>query len=334
MPLAAAATGRIRVVMIGTGHGHAASKIKALQSMGSEYEFLGICRPYKDDPAVGEIFSKFPELSVDKVLTDNSVDLLATEFADPNRNLEFATAAIDTGKYVHLDKPPGADLAKLQALLNKAIVKKRVVQMGYQWRYHPAMQAAIDAARKGYLGRVYRFRAAIDKLIDADERRHLAKYRGGMMFSEGCHLVDRATATFGKPDRVTGFIHHHAPQQDGLADDCLMVLEYPNAIAEVSLAGFDANGNQHRLLELQGTNGIARVQPYTATKLTIEVRDGVGPYSSGVQTIETAPNGTGVTYTPDFAEMAAIIRKGAKPSYSPAHDLNTHRVLLEGCGML
>lgn len=334
MPLATAETGRIRVAMIGTGHGHAASKIRALQSMTSEYEFLGISRPDKDDPAVGDIFSKVPQLSVDKVLSDNSIELIATEFADPDRNLEFATQAIEAGKFVHLDKPPGADLGKLEALLNKARAKNRVVQMGYQWRYHPAMQAAIDAAHKGYLGRVYRFRAAIDKLIGAEERQHLAKYRGGMMFSEGCHLVDRATATFGKPDRVTGFIHHHASQQDGLADDCLMVLEYPNAIAEVSLAGFDANGNQHRLLELQGTNGIARVQPYTSTKLTIELRDGVGPYSSGVQTIETAPNGSGVTYTPDFSEMAGIIRKNEKPAYSAAHDLNTHRVLLEGCGML
>src|SRR4051794_32313382 len=154
MPLAAAGIGRIRVAMIGTGHGHAASKIKALQSMTSEYEFLGICRPDKDDPAVGDIFNKVPQLSVDKVLSDDSIELIATEFADANRNLEFATMALDAGRYVHLDKPPGADLAKLQSLLNKAIAKKRVVQMGYQWRYHPAMQAAIEAAHKGYLGRV------------------------------------------------------------------------------------------------------------------------------------------------------------------------------------
>ena len=83
--------------------------------------------------------------------------------------------------------------------------------MGYQWRYHAGMQAAMEAARKGWLGRVYRFRASIDKPILADERRHLAKYKGGMMFSEGCHLIDRATALLGKPARVNGFIRHHAP---------------------------------------------------------------------------------------------------------------------------
>ena len=40
--------------------------------------------------------------------------------------------------------------------------------MGYQWRYHPAMAAAMEAARKGWLGRVYRFRASIDKPIESD----------------------------------------------------------------------------------------------------------------------------------------------------------------------
>ena len=43
--------------MIGTGHGHANSKILALQSM-PEYDFLGVCRPDEDDPAIGAAFKK------------------------------------------------------------------------------------------------------------------------------------------------------------------------------------------------------------------------------------------------------------------------------------
>ena len=70
--------------------------------------------------------------------------------------------------------------------------------MGYQWRYHPAMQAAIEAARKGWLGRVYSFRATIDKPIPPQERLELAAFRGGMMFELGCHLIDRAVDLLGK----------------------------------------------------------------------------------------------------------------------------------------
>ena len=59
----------------------------------------------------------------------------------------------------------------------------------------------------------------------------------------------------------------------------------------------------------------------------------MGPYRAGEQTLEPA-SPPGLAYTPDFAELAAVIRNGAKPSYTAEHDLMTHEVLLEACGML
>ena len=330
--LRSATSPKIRVAMIGTGHGHAASKVRALQSM-PEFEFVGVCRPDKDDPAIGDVFKNVKWLSLSDALEDRSIELVAVECADAERNLTYAQACIDHQKFVHLDKPPGANLSKLQKLLTDAKDRKRVVQMGYQWRYHPAMQAAFEAARKGWLGQVYRFRASIDKPIESDERKHLAKYRGGMMFSEGCHLVDRATALLGKPDKVSGFIQHHSSLDDGLADNSLVILEYKKAIAEISLAGFDPHGNQHRYVGILGTNGSAKAQPFAPVRLIVDLKESAGPYKAGEQTLEPQ-SPPGLAYTPDFAEMAAIIRKGAEPSYSAAQDLMTHEVLLEACGML
>ncbi len=322
---AVAATKKIRVAMIGTGHGHAHSKILALQSM-PEYDFVGVCRPDPQDPAIGPAFEKTRRLSEAEAL-DSSIELIACEFADAEANLTFAQQAIDRGKFVHLDKPPGASLPGLRKLLEDARTRNRIVQMGFQWRYHPAMQAAFEAAKTGRLGRIHRFRASIDKPILADERKHLAKYKGGMMFSEGCHLIDRATALLGKPLKVTGIIRHHSPSPDGLADNNLVILEYRNAFAEISLAGFDPNGNAHRYIEIIGSNGSAKVQPFTGSHLTLEIK-GEPP-----QTLHP-PEPPGRAYTPDFAEMAVIIRDGAKPSYTAEHDLMTHDVLLEACGML
>ena len=322
----AAATKKIRAAMIGTGHGHAHSKILALQSM-SEYDFVGVCRPDAHDPAIGPAFEKVRWLSAAEALDDPTIELIACEFADAEANLAYAQKAIDRGKFVHLDKPPGASLQGLRNLLEDARGHDRIVQMGFQWRYHPAMQAAFDAARSGRLGRIHRFRASIDKPILAAERKHLAKYKGGMMFSEGCHLIDRATALLGKPLKVTGIIRHHSPANDGLGDNNLVILEYPNAIAEISLAGFDPNGNAHRYIEIIGGNGSAKVQPFTGSHLTLEIK-GEPPQSL------SPPEPPGRAYTPDFAEMAAIIRDGAKPTYTAEHDLMTHEVLLEACGML
>jgi len=328
----AAPAGRIRAAMIGSGHGHAHSKILALESM-AEYEFVGLARPDADDPAIGPAFARVRTLREREILEDRSIEMVAVEFADPDTNLRWAQRCVDAGKWVHLDKPPGSSLPAFRKLLADARRRGRAVQMGYQWRYHPAMQAAFEAARKGWLGEVYRFRASIDKPILADERRHLAKYKGGMMFSEGCHLIDRATALLGKPARVRSIIRHHGALDDGLADNNLAVLEYPRAIAEISMAGFDPQGNQHRYVEVLGTNGSAKASPFAPARLTVTLKEARGPYQAGEQTL-TPPDPPGKPYTPDFSILAAAIRRGVAPDYTPEHDLMTHEVLLEACGML
>jgi len=332
-PVLPAAGGKIRAAVIGTGHGHAVSKIRALRGM-PEYELAGICRPDPSEPAEDAAFRDARWLTLEQVIEDASIELAAIESADVERNLGYAEQCVQAGKFVHLDKPPGADLERLGKLLARAGERRRVVQMGYQWRYHPAMQAVVEAARNGWLGRIYRFRASIDKLVLADERRHLAKFRGGLMFSEGCHLVDRAVAVLGKPLKATGFLRHDSPIPDNLADNTLAILEYDRAVAEISLAGFHRNGNRHRFLEIVGTNGSARMQPYTfPSRLLVDLAEAAGPYKAGEQTVEVpAPPGPG--YTPDFREMAAIIREGARPSHSAEHDLVTQETLLRVCGML
>lgn len=323
-----AATQRpIRVAMIGTGHGHAQSKAKALRSM-PEYELAGV---HGHDNQTE--FQDVPELTLDQILSDSSIELVAVETADFSQNLVLAQKCITVNKFVHLDKPPGADLSALKKLLADATARRRVVQMGYQWRYQPAMQAAIDAARKGWLGNIYRFRASIDKLVPPHERGEIAKFRGGMMFSEGCHLIDRAVDLLGKPSKITGIIRCDSGNADKLADNNLVVLQYEHAIAEISLAGFSAHGNRYRYLEICGSNGQARVQPYSPFRLSVDVDKPAGPYRAGEQTMEL-PSPPGLTYTPDFREMAAIIRNGAIPSFTPGHDLIAHETLLRACGMM
>jgi len=322
---------RIRVAMIGTGHGHAASKVKALRVL-PEYEFVGICRPDTDEPAEGEAFHGVRWMRLEEVLEDRTIELVAVESL-PGRNLTYAQKCVRAGKFVHLDKPPGADLAVLRAMLAEAGERKRTVQMGYQWRYHPGMQAAIEAAKEGWLGAVHRMRLSIDKPIEEEERRELARFRGGVLFSEGCHLVDRAIALFGKPQKITGFLRHESPINDGLADNTLAIFEYPHAMAEISVASFQPNGGKYRRLEIVGSNGVALVQPYAPLRLLIDLKAAAGPYKAGEQVIQP-PAPPGPAYGPDFEELARIIRKGEKPSYSPQHDLITQESLLQACGML
>ena len=326
-----AVTKPIRVAVLGTGHAHALGKIRTLRAL-PEFEFAGVCRPDADEPKDGDVFQGVRWLSLDELLQDASIELVAVE-SRVQRNLQYARRCIASGKFVHLDKAPGEDLEGLRSLLTEATRRKRVIQMGYQWRYHPAMQAAIEAARKGWLGRVYLFRASIDKPIPPQERRELAAFRGGMMFELGCHLIDRAVDLLGRPHKVTGILRHDSPLDDTLADNTWAILEYERALAEIRVSAFQPHGDQYRQIEILGTNGRAVVQPFSPVRLTIDLGEAAGPYKTGVQTVQLAA-ARGPSYAPDFLEMVSVIRDGAAPSYSPEHDMITHEALLKACHVI
>jgi len=320
---------RIRVAVLGTGHAHAPSKVATLRAM-PEFEFSGICEPDSSEPRGKKAFEGVRWLSMKETLEDPFIQFIAVE-SRVQENLGYAQMAVDAGKFVHLDKAPGRDLGKLKKLLTDAAHRKRVVQMGYDWRYHPGMQAAIEAAKKGWLGDVYGLRATINKPISLEERIQLAKFRGGIMFELGCHMIDRMVDLLGKPKRTSGFLHHDSRIQDGLADNTLAVFEYDHALAEIYVAAHQPNGGSYRTFEVLGTNGTATVRPFSPQRLEVDLREAAGPYKPGRQQAEL-PSEPG--YRPAFLEMARIIREGAAPSYAPEHDMIAQEALLTACHML
>jgi len=163
----------IRAAVYGVGHAHAMGKVHALRSL-PQFELAGVCEPDPGVPRTHKALHGVRWLTEREVL-DGSIEFIAVE-SRVAQNLLYARRAVDAGKFVHLDKAPGEDLAELRELLAEAERRKLVVQMGYQWRYQPAMQAAIEAARKGWLGRVQQFRAAIDKPAPAGTRRNSPRF--------------------------------------------------------------------------------------------------------------------------------------------------------------
>ncbi len=318
----------IRAAVYGIGHAHAMGKVAALREL-SQYQLVGICEPDKARPRTHKALDGVRWMTAREILDDASIELIAVE-SRVQENLTYAREAMNAGKFVHLDKAPGNNLPALRDLLAEASRRKRTVQMGYQWRYHPAMQAALEAARKGWLGEVYSFRARIDKPMGEADRHDLAAFRGGMMFELGCHLIDRATDLLGNPTRVTGHLWHHSHEKDSLADNTLAILEYPRAMAEISVAAMHPHGNSYRTVEITGTNGSATVIPFSPYRLLSDLRDAAGPYPTGLK--ETGfPADRLPGFSPDLLEMARIIREGATPSYSAQHDLMTQEVLLKAC---
>ena len=142
----ASSSRKVRVAVIGLGHAHAFGKLNALRAL-PQYELAGV---FDGDPRLVEK-SGAPLLTVDAILKNPGIELALIE-GRVQDNLRCARMAVEAGKFVHLDKAPGEDLEDLKEILAEATRRKRVVQMGYQWRYMSGMRQAIEAARNGWLG--------------------------------------------------------------------------------------------------------------------------------------------------------------------------------------
>ncbi len=318
----AAAKNPIRAAVYGVGHAHARAKIRVLDKL-PQLELVGVCPrdvPERFDEAAG-----VRQLTREETLQDPSIHLIAVE-AEVRVNLEYAHEAVAAGKFVHLDKSPGADLGSLRRLFARAAQQNRIVQMGYMWRYHTAMRTAVEMAKSGELGDVYMVRATINKPISAADRRPLAIFPGGMMFEMGGHMIDRIVDVLGKPKSAWGRMRHDGPFDDDLADNTVAVMEFDRAMAEVYVAALQPNGNSYRTFQILGTRGTTTVQPFSPDgHLMLDM--GSGPRKLELE-IAAPP------YETDFLEMASVIAEGRRPRYSAEHDLAVQETLLQVCGML
>lgn len=321
---------RIKIGQIGVGHAHA-SKLSVYRE-SPDYEVVGIVEPDADLRKRAESqapFRDLPWLTQEQLLAipDLQAVLVETRVRD---SLNAAEACVAAGKHVHLDKPAGESLAQYGRLLESAAKQKLMVQMGYMYRYSPAVELLREFLRQGWLGEVFEVHTVMSKVIDPAGRRALAEYRGGMMFELGCHILDLVVAILGKPDQVTPHIRHSSPIDDQLADNMLAVLTYPRATATVRSSAMEVEGFERRHLTVCGTEGTFHIQPLDNPAAKIALSQPRGKFKRGYQDV-TFPKYT--RYVGDAADMARVIRGERPSSFSYAHDLAVQTTLLQACGV-
>jgi predicted dehydrogenase len=151
-----------------------------------------------------------------------------------------------------------------------------------------------------------------------------------MMFELGCHMLDRVVDLLGKPRKVTGWLRHDGPLDDGLADNTLAVLEFDKALAQVYIAAMQPNGNRYRTFQVLGTRGTATVRPFAPDGgLYVDKAEAEGERKVPL----SIPKWRG-PYEPDFTVLSRIIREGEAPDYSHEHDIVVQDTLLRACHLI
>jgi predicted dehydrogenase len=325
--------GTLHVGIMGTQHGHVSGKLRCLLE-SPDYEVVGICEPEASASAQARgdaSFHGLAWLTQDDMLSDPAIDLVVVE-VPVSEAVSTGRRVIQAGKHLHLEKPPGNDMAAFAELLAEARQGKLRVQIGYLWRFHDGITAALEAARNGWLGHVYLVRGTSNNKFDRSFRASHAVHRGGAMFVMGCHLIDLVVALMGRPRAVTGWLRHDTKVDDSFADNTLAVLEYRSALAVVASAARMPLHTEHRSFELIGTRGSIMVQPIEATpKLRVGLQEAHGPYRAGWHEI-TLPRQP--RFEKDFRELARAIRRNQPLQYSYEHELLVHETLLRACGEL
>jgi predicted dehydrogenase len=321
---------RIRVGQIGTRHSHAEGKMATMRKLADLFDVVGIVEPnaaLRGRAEQRDTYAGLRWMTEAELLATPGLDAVVVENDIPELT-PTGVRCLRAGKHIHLDKPPGESLDAYRALHGEAAERKRVVQLGYMFRYNAAFQFVFRAVREGWLGDITEIHGQIGKYASPELRRELARFPGGGMFELGCHLVDAAVAVLGAPDRVHA-VNNRTDTNDTAADNQLAVLEYAKAIATIRCNHVDRLGFQRREFTVVGTNGVARINPLEPPQLELTLASPAAGYTKGAHAIDL-PKSDG-RYDEDFRRLARAIRGQEPLGFDHTHDLAVHETLLKIC---
>lgn len=141
------------------------------------------------------------------IATDKAVDAVVVS----TLNAALAPIALDcvrAGKHVLIEKPGGLSAAQLREIQAAAVKSGAKVRLGYNHRFHPALQKARRLVDAGAIGPLLFLRARYGhggrKGYDREWRADPKLSGGGELMDQGVHLIDLSSWFLGEFSTVEG----------------------------------------------------------------------------------------------------------------------------------
>ena len=197
-------------------------------------------------------------MSVEEIIAKSDAILIESDVWDLTK---YAKMCVDAGKHIHMDKPASGTLAEYKYVLDTAKEKNLVVQLGYMYRYNPAVLKCLKHIKNGDLGEIYSINAEMSTFHKPEYRKWLTNFGGGIMYILGSHLVDLIVYMMGEPKRITSYLKKTGLDGIEVEDNNLAVLEYDKALARVFVSSVEVNGFGRRQLMVSGSRGTVNICP-------------------------------------------------------------------------
>ena len=256
---------RIRIGQIGIGHNHGGAKMSAVRKFPELFEVTGWAEENEEwvrRRGGNACYEGLPRLTPEEVIARSDAVLVECDVWDLTA---WAQRCADAGKHIHMDKPASGTLAAYRHLLDTAEAKGLAFQLGYMYRYNPAVQKVFEAEHNGDFGEIYSINAEMSTFHSIPYKKWLQNFGGGIMYILGSHLVDLAVYLLGKPRRVSSFLLHTGLDGVDFADNDLAVLEYDRALARIFVSSAEVNGWGRRQLVVAGSRATASILPLENT---------------------------------------------------------------------
>lgn len=324
----------IRIGQIGIGHNHSMSKMKAVRKFPQLFEVIGYAEPNEkwiEKRGQHKGIEGLPRLSVEEVIRQSDAVLIESDVWDLTK---YAKMCVDAGKHIHMDKPASGTLEEYKSVLDTAKQKKLVVQLGYMYRYNPAVLKCLEHIRNGDLGEIYSINAEMSTFHPTEYRQWLTNFGGGIMYILGSHLVDLVVYMLGEPKKITSFLKHTGLDGIDLEDNNLAVLEYDKALARIFVSSVEVNGFGRRQLMVSGSKGTVNIcpleRPITMTYSDTGIADKL--FEDRKITIPFEDHTASGRYDEMVQDFYAYIKGEKENPFTYEHDYLVQKVLSEIVG--
>jgi predicted dehydrogenase len=341
--------GRLKVAFLGARHPHIFPRL-TLCLQAPDVSITGI---YDSNPQLASSISAEHNVpwaaTVDDLFREGRCDLVIIEGHDPE-NPVYVEQSVERTRMLLIEKPGAANLADMEAMVRLIEEAGIHAQLGYMYNYSPVVRKVEEILRSGVMGALTlaRFHAGAPVGGAAEIWQSLPDDMGGVLYTDGCHMLALVVRLLGAPSSVVGRVLKIKNGAEVVADiykeDTLAglggearfklgaqlhedagaaILQYPDMLATFDVTGWEAhNWVEAWSMELFGTDATLKVS-LVPPGYKLWVRRESAQYSRGWHTWEGTETASGAgaslvvdeNYRNEMADLLARLRSAAVPDY-------------------